>query len=1717
MLTSEDLIYTNERYDIIRKEDADTKEVYSLKIIQNETPSESELSQLYNELNLTKDLSINGIREPLKIQKYKDKVALWSRYAPGKTLKKFFPISKPKRFLEIAIKVSKILKDIHGHKIVHKDINPNNILFDIETKKVSIIDFGISSKMETRVEYSNNVDTLEGTLNYIAPEQTGRMNRVIDYRADIYSLGITFFELITNHLPFDVTDSLELIHSHIAREPFLISKFRSDYPKAIEQVISKMIMKDAEDRYNSVNGLIHDLEFILENLNQESLETFEIGKRDYNHQLKIPQKLYGRDSEFNTVLESALKMVDGRKNLLMIDGLSGTGKSFLVNEVHKYITSSNVNFIKGKFDQYQKTVPYFAWIQAFQRYLDNVLTHNQEQLEEWSEKLKIGLGDNAKILTDIIPSLELIIGQQAEVAQLSGIEAQNRLSYLFEVFVSLICNEDNPLIIFIDDLQWADNASLRLLKTISESNLSQYLLIIGAYRTNEVDTSHPYYLTQKEIIQNGVEFENLHLDNLQEKDIKALISDMVEVADYTYDQHNIDAISELIIQKTDGNAFFVNRFIEVIYEKKLLYTEFVGDILVWKWDVEKIRIENITSNVVDLMVEKIKSLPIDVQAVLKPISCLGNSISKSFMEVVFQEDETSLLKTLEPALISGIIYESERDIIFIHDKIQQAVYTTVNEKERVRNHLKCARLLDLQFNENPKSLFDLVNQYNEALSIIDTTYERERIALLNFEAGKIAKQSSAYISSLEYLERAKALLGGDEVWTQNYTIALELFKELADVEYLNRNFEESQAYIENIQSHVHTDLERAEILNMLIIQLTFETDYLKGIETGVKALSILGLTLETENLQEVLGGEVQKMMGKIGNKPIPSLIDEPIMTQQSKIISTQLLVNLIPTAYLSGQMELYAVISAKIINLALEYGHSAESSHGYSNYGGVIAAMMGEYQAAFQFGELALALTHKFDNKYLRCKDSMLFANYINPFTKHVKTSTEINAQGFQLGLESGELQYPGYISMFQVMKPIFMGQSLDEVIKNAEEYISFTNKTKHIWVNDGIRSMKAVAENLANCPNDIFEFDTDHFKEEQHLKECLERNSLNGVAFFLILKAQNAFIYKNYSLAKACLDKVVEVVPAIAGMIITATFNFIQSLVHLIDEPTQESFDLVAQNQLQMKKWMDNCPDNFTHMFLIVEAMKVYAEGKKMKAVKIFKNAIEDAEKNGFSNHAAIAHELLSDLWKELDFEDYHMIHIEKAYNFYNKWGAKTKLALIEQDYPQYKAKHLSLEGESSSSSSTTASIDVKTIIKSVETFSKEVKLDDLLEKMLHTIAENAGARKAVVLLPQNDKWEVSKSYVSSEQETNETGVPMSLVNYVGRKMEILLAKDLSSDDRFNKDIYLKENNVLSVLCIPLVHTNHCNAILYLENNLTKGAFSDRHLELLKMLSTQISISIENSNLYENLEEKVRLRTVELERKNQNITASINYSKRIQQAILPRLMDINRFLPDTTVFFKPKDIVSGDFYWFSHSLEDNRSLIIAADCTGHGVPGALMSMIGDSILKKIVRDQNTYMPDDVLDRMHKEFQKALKTKTTQVKDGMDVAMCMFDHDEEKVYYSGAKNPFVFIKDGELKTVKGSKSAIGQLHSNHEGFELHTFNFSEIDAIYIYSDGYQDQFGGDANRKFYPKRLKQLFLDIHKEKSEVQVSKLEHTLSDWMQKANESQIDDILVIGIKLN
>jgi predicted ATPase/serine phosphatase RsbU (regulator of sigma subunit)/tRNA A-37 threonylcarbamoyl transferase component Bud32 len=1727
----------------------DKGEKIAIKTPTSAFPTLAELKRFETEFAISSNVQGDGILKVFALLPQSNTVAIVSEYVEHPTLGNFLKNSGEitvEEALQIAINIAKTLEAIHQKNVIHKDINANNILIDPQTLKTIIIDFDIATQLSVEKKEIVNINHLEGSLLYISPEQTGRMNRNIDYRTDLYSLGVLLYEMLTGELPFKSQEKMELIHAHIALMPQPPHFINKEIPKIISEIVLKLLAKNAEDRYQSAKGLHNDLATCLSYLIEKEDEVeyhIELGKIDYTDKFHIPQKLYGREEECIKLLQTFDEVCrEGVAKIMLIKGYSGIGKSALIQEIQKPITKQKGYYIKGKFEQFQRNIPYSAIIQAFDVLIDTILTESNAQLYVWKNSLLEALDGNGEVITEVIPRLELIIGKQEEVEKLPPTETQNRFNYIFERFIKVFTQKKHPIALVIDDLQWADSASLQLIDLFLKNAQNQYLFIIASYRDNEVDEVHPLTLMLKDL-ENYTNIESISLKNLTVQHIQSILVDTLKTT-----HEATTTLAQLIFDKTQGNPFFVNQFLITLYEDKLLTFDY--NAYKWQWNDDKIKAKNITDNVVELLVNKIEKLPEETVKLLQFAAAFNTKFNTAILKDIADIDsEENVEKYLIYALEEQLILTTTRGYRFQHDRIQQASYSLIEAKDLASVHLKIGQtLLKNNVGEQlDKEIFNVVNQLNRAKELITDEENITSLKNLNFQAAIKAKNANAYVSALDYLYKTLALTS-DNMWQTEYTFALQLHEELMQMEYLNGYFENSEKYAQIALENAKNVLEKANIYNILIVQSTLQAQYADAISFGKKALSLLDFIVPDDaNLEAGIGAGIGAVMQNLGGRNILDLVHAVDAEDQRDILVAKILVNMAAPAYLSNP-NLWTFVIVNATALGLEKGNVPELCTAYSSYGILSGIIFGDYLSGSQYGEFAYKLSEKYNNLGQKSNTCFVAGTFLTYTTKPAKDALPIYKEGVQIGLQAGELQFAAYNAMNMPFLSFLQGDSSDKILNYYEESLQIVSKYKNIMGIDIVLSNYVLLKELTNL--EIPNFKNLPTTFEDILAQAQANNSFVGVFNNYLFKSVVSLVMQSYEDALQNIGIAQNFLPFMVGTMQVFFFHLYQSVIKIRAVEAgftnkDEVLEQIKDGLSVLQKMNELNPANFANKYHFLQAEIAQLEGHYLEAMNLYDLAIEESRKNEFVFENALVTEGAALFYEKINKPKIAQIYWQEAYQAYSIWGASKKLEQLQKKYNFLLKAKTSYQANSTLKSVTQTSmspkstesvsneLDFVTLLKASQMLSEEVVLDALLEKMMKILIENSGAQRGFLFLHRGDKPHLEAAVdVSNEKISILQSMPLEdikeselllsteIVNYVLHTQKIVVLDDAMHVGQFINIPYINKQQVKSLLCMPMLKTGKMVGILYLENNLSIGSFTKEHLEVLNVLSTQMAISVENALLYENLEDKVEQRTLQLNEayqqikvKNENITHSINYGQRIQDAILPNPQVIKESLKNHFILFRPRDIVSGDFYWFTE--KDDKVVIAAIDCTGHGVPGAFMSMIGYTLLSEIISAKNIFSPSLILKIMDDGIHKMLKQSETQNRDGMDLALCVWEKSEHILHFAGAKNPLVYIKNNEMFVISGNKLGIGgETRRGEVIFEEHTVLIDTPTCFYIYSDGYQDQFGGQFNKKFMKSKLKEMLFEIHQQDFELQKDIANKRIEQWM--GNTHQTDDILLIGFKL-
>ncbi|MDY7005537.1 MAG: AAA family ATPase [Cyanobacteriota bacterium] len=1495
-----------------------------LKILKENYPTSSELTRYKQEYEITRSLNVDSIIKAYDLQRYENSLAILLEDFGGQSLKLLISQSKLnlENFLTIAIKTTESLAAIHTANIIHKDINPSNIVYNPQTEQLKIIDFGISTRLSQEFLTVVPPNQLEGTLAYIAPEQTGRMNRGIDYRSDFYSLGVTFYELLTNKLPFETTDPMELVHCHIAQQPLPVHELIPDIPTAISNIINKLLAKTPEERYQSALGIKADLQTCIEQLKTlGEISDFPIATQDICEKFQIPQKLYGREQEVEQLLTTFEKVSKGTAELILISGYSGIGKSALVNEIHKPITKQRGQFISGKFDQLQRDIPYSAISQAFQELIRKLLSEPETTLQNWKNQILEALGHNGQIIIDVIPELEKIIGKQPQVEQLGATESQNRFNLFFQRFLSVFCKKQHPLVIFIDDLQWADLPSLNLIEQLMSDDENQYFLLIGAYRDNEVSPTHPLVRTLEKIKTAQVVVSEITLESLKINNINQLIADTLSCS-----TEITKPLAKLVAKKTGGNPFFLTQLLYSLYQENLLvfyHKQQDNRQSYWQWDIEKIERVSITDNVVELMVGKIEKLDKKTQQVLKLAACIGNQFNLEVLAIISNKSQIVTANELQSALHEGLIlplknnykvpllwnpedlsnnlsqnyFESAKYIPykFLHDRVQQAAYSLIPAAEKKQVHLQIGRLLlkNLEEDELQNKIFDVVNQLNQGSSLITEQWEKDELAKLNFQAGKKAKAATAYEPALSYLETGVKFLA-ENSWDDQYKFTLELQVETLEALYLNYQWEQVEKLSAKILEKVKNTLDEVKVYKLVILSYYGQFQPQKSIDIALKTLEKLGIEISQEivsysAIKNRIEQQQESLKFLLKGKNIEDLAYLPKMTDPYKLAAFSIILS-VGTALSATNFSLQVETILIQLNLCIKYNNPPEAAVVYSLYGVLLCDITKNIDSGYQFGKLSLKLLEKDNTPQLESVVINVYYGSIWHWKEWLneKVPKEKLLNSLQKDIDRGNNEHICYLAIDYCFIEFFGGCKLEEVERDYRKYSKLIAKTHQEYSINYIEICKNIVLNLTTTEQHKYYLLIGKSQDEEDRAIEIYINQENQWLLFTYYfgKTLILYLFKDYIQAFKNSQYADKYVAGMIGYLCTPQHNFYYSLACLAHhnncdtEQRKELLEQVEKNQEDMKIWAGHCRENCQHKYDLVEAEKARILGQNWQAQELYDRAIQGAKKYEFIHEEALAYERAAEFYLAVRREEIGKVYLRNAHHCYIRWGAKAKVKQLESEYPQYlleianPTKSKIIDTTNSTSETDGEILDLTTVIKAYQAISGEIHLEKLLHNLMKIAIENAGAQTGFLILDREDSWVIeAQGKIDSDEviilqsipiefvdsETSIPILPTTIINYVARSQENIVLKDAAHEGLFINDPYIIATKTKSILCIPLINQNKLRGIVYLENNLTTDTFTAKRVELLKILSAQAAISIDNSRLYETLEQRVEERTKEL------------------------------------------------------------------------------------------------------------------------------------------------------------------------------------------------------------------------------------------------------------------
>lgn len=1614
------------------------------------------------------------------------------------SLESMFRSERPslEQFLDIAGRMAGAVAAVHRQAIIHKDIKPHHFL--LAGGGIKIIDFGIATRLSSETQMARSASLLDGTLPYMSPEQTGRMNRSLDRRTDLYSLGVTFYQLLTGHLPFEASDPLELVHAHIARAPRPVHELMPEVPRQISSIVLKLMAKAAEDRYQSASGLKVDLDECLARLRRTGrIDPFPLGRSDASGELTIPQKLYGREAELGILLEAFEGARRGRSGLLLISGHSGIGKSALVNEIQRQVVRGGA-FVAGKFDQLNRSVPFAALASACRSLIRSVLSESPAVMEDCARRLREALGRNGGLLVDLMPELELVIGQQPLVQALGPAESQARFELVFRQFLQVFARSEHPLALFLDDLQWADAASLRLLRQLLATGDSSHLLVIGAYRDNDMTELQPLLLTLDELRKADVHIDELALQPLNLDHVMALLGDTLRL-----DAAMVRPLAETLLRKTDGNPFFLQQFLTALHEQRLLC--FDVDLGHWTWQDAKIEAAVASDNVVDLLVARFRRLSDTGREVLKFGACIGQEFDLGTLSLICGRPSAELTPGIWEALREGLLTPldasyrflpespSGDDEIgdalvsgyrFLHDRVQQAAYGLIGDGERGAVHARIGRLLLSKAGAEPgdDNLFEIVRQLNLGLASLTDVEERRQLARFNLRAALKMASSGAHASALDLLRRCLDLLGPN-AWDDEHDITHRAHLSLAECEFMSGNMPGALELLDVIEARARTTLERVAGREIRIVVLSSANRLLDAVDCGVQTARMLGADFPTDDkeLGAAIGAELGALKGLLADRSVESLLELPEMLDPEKRALVDVYFRTNASAFMA-KPQASTLIGLKAVRLAIEHGNAPKSPYFYGNYGIINYAVGGDLDVSYRLGRLGIDLVEKGGYTEVEGATRFLFAAFNCHWRRPISESLEHLRHAIKASLETGAYLHVAWAALIYMYNRFFRGENIEDLLADVPKTMELLRRSENAAAQTLLRVFEQSLKALSGLTGGPATLDGDGFNEAAFI-EATKGIRVHHV-YYHILKQTLVFHAGDF---KRALELAEAALPLMPGKFFVTEHALYRSLARaalLADDANAAEraagIETLRKEEETFRRWAEASPANHAHRHALVCAEIAALTGEHDRAVDLYDQAIKLARESGFVHHEALANETAARFHLRKQRAHVARCYMQEAWYGYQQWGAKTKAIQLAERHPSLLAgvaapePRLGIGAASTTTTDSSRGLDLVTAVRATQALAGELELGSLLERLMRVMIENAGAQKGILVLNHGGQLEVEALITVEPYQIKlglrqpieqSTELPASVVQYVARSQEALVLEDATAEPRFARDRYVAGRRPKSLLCLAMLHQGRLVGVLYLENNAATNAFSAERVEVLQLVAAQAAVAVENAKLYgelraatdelrranDTLEVQVAERTEELRRTLADLWSEMDLARKIQTVLLPSETRFRDYEVSATMV--PASTVGGDYYDIIRT--DGADWVLIGDVSGHGVTAGLTMMMIQTAIRTVVLSGGAgganLTPAQVLSRVN----AAVRSNIRKVNEDHYMTITGLRLEGSSVRYSGLHQD-ILVYRARSRTVErvetrgmwiGPVDDIGPLLSDD------TIDLATGDIVLLFTDG----------------------------------------------------------------
>lgn len=1475
-----DTLYRSPRTIVYRAQRRADRLPVVIKTVNGERPQLRDLAQLRREFYLARRLQLPGVIQVLGLEAWGNNLALIEEDFGGSSLAdqlandQGIPLIL---FFRIAINLAQILERLHA-EIIHGDISPLNILWNQQTSELRLIDFSAASEIsrERQTLLGDNVSNT--SLPYISPERSGRMNRDLDHRTDLYSFGVTAYQLLSGRLPFVANDRAGWVYAHVTSQPRPLHELKPEIPEALAMIVMRLLAKNPEERYQSALGLRKDLETCSSRwLERGNGGAFVLGQQDISNQIRSPTRLCGRDAEISVLLSAFQAVRSGEHRAVMVSGEEGIGKSMLVNELRRPIFRLNGYFASGKFDQFGHHAPYAAISNAVGQLVVQILSEPEAQVAQWAIELREALAPNAGLMVDLVPELQRVIGQVAPLAPANPVEEQNRFRSTLRAFVRTFARREHPLVLFLDDLQWSDAPTLALIKSLLTDPDIGALLVIGSFREGDVDEQHPLRELLSELA-HVCSIEHLELRPLSDAATVELVADMLGT---TVEQ--AATLAESLRAPAHGNPLLLSETLTTLHRGRELFFDLTHNR--WCWDTERIAQVLPRANVGDFVRQRIATLSHETQIWLQRAACLGPSFDLYTLAVIGQCTQIEAASGLWEAVRDGLVLPmsddyrlmhgpESSDILegrlaievqyqFPHDRVQQAAYALIDGAERSATHLRIGQLLLerlAQANVDTDPI-QIAQQLNEGVALLSNDEQRLELLRVNLLAARKARATAAYRPAFNLLHIATTVLN-EELWQRDFACVFEVLYLYAACAYLTGEFSIADRTCKTLLEHAPTAFEQSQIHVMQLVQLTYCNRMDEAIEAGLSALRLLGLKLSARPSGATILRDLLRVKHALGKRSIDQLASAESMGDTSMRHCMSALIEFIPPAYLTGNDRLFAAVVLQQTLLSLKHGNCPESASAFASYA-VLLAGLGQLQAAFDFGQLALVLTDRYGAPEMRCRNLVLYALFAHSWARPWRELRPWFERAVQAGHESGDLLFTTYACGWVCL----WDPDLDIATawEEGRKYLAVIESTPYVNARDAASLHLQFWAALLGRTSSERSLSSASFDEDECQARMQSVRNISGLGILALCKLKLCVICEDYDTGFEILRSTEVQVRALSGspyMVEYCLFAF------LVCASVDGRHARAARRRLRslrrtMTRWARFCPSNFEQHKLLMDAELARLAGRDSSASVLYDRAIAAARTGRFAHYEALANERALRFYAGRGLDRVAAVYLSEARYHYARWGALVKVQLLDQ-----RDAHLLALVPSDRAAPplpedgvTLAGLDSGTVWKAVEMLAEEVIVERLLEKLLSIVGENAGATRSCLMLRdpggselfvQSETGATNGRLIEQPFPVEQADLPLGVIRYVARSNRPVLLEDVSRAGMFTSDPYLRRGHVRSVLALPIVHRGRSLGILYLENELATHVFTHERLATLTLLSSQAAISLQNARLYEHVQRMV-------------------------------------------------------------------------------------------------------------------------------------------------------------------------------------------------------------------------------------------------------------------------